>query len=44
MQWWYFFNSNDKSRTEADSKGYLSSVQNTDLAYAILKYNFFLTI
>jgi hypothetical protein len=43
MQWWYFFNSNNKSRTEADSKGYLSSVQNTDLAYSILKYNFFHT-
>jgi hypothetical protein len=43
MQWWYFFNSNNKSRTEADSKGYLSSVQNSDLAYSILKYNFFHT-
>ncbi len=43
MQWWFFFNSNDKSRTEADSKGYLSSVQNSDLAFNILRYNFFHT-
>ena len=43
MQWWFFFSSNDKSRTEADSKGYLSSVQNSDLAFNILRYNFFHT-
>ncbi len=41
MQIWWFFNSNNKSRIEADSKGYLSSVQNTDLAYSILKFEFF---
>ncbi len=36
------FNTNDKSRSDADSKGYFRNSENTELAYYISKYNFFL--
>ncbi len=36
------FNPNDKSRSDADSKGYFRNAENAELAYYISKYNFFL--
>lgn len=36
------FNPNDKSRNDADSKGYFRDEENAELAYNISKYNFFL--
>jgi hypothetical protein len=36
------FNSNDKSRDEADAKGYFRDAESAELAYNISKYNFFL--
>ena len=40
LSYWNF-NSNNKSLIEADTKGYLSSSQNPELANLILKFNFF---
>lgn len=36
------FNTNDKSRNEADSKGYFRNEENAEIAFYISKYNFFL--
>ncbi len=36
------FNPNDRSRNDADSKGYFRDIENTELAYCMSKYNFFL--
>ncbi len=36
------FNPNDKSRNDADSKGYFRNAENAELAFYISKYNFFL--
>lgn len=36
------FNSNEKSRNEADSKGYFRNIEDTELAFLMSKYNFFL--
>lgn len=36
------FNQNDKSRNEADAKGYFRNEENTELAYYISKINFFI--
>jgi hypothetical protein len=36
------FNPNDKSRSDADAKGYFRNEENAELAYYISKYNFFL--
>ena len=36
------FNTNDKSRNEADAKGYFRNKENAELAYYISKVNFFL--
>jgi hypothetical protein len=36
------FNPNDKSRNEADAKGYFRNEENTELAFYISKINFFL--
>jgi len=38
--WWYF-NSEEKSRIEAESKGYFYAKENGDLASTILRFNFF---
>jgi len=35
------FNVNDKSRNEAESKGYLTDEENAEIAFNISKYNFF---
>jgi len=35
-------NSNEKSRNEADSKGYFRNIEDTELAFLMSKYNFFL--
>ena len=35
------FNSNEKSRNEAEAKGYLTEKENTELNYYISKFNFF---
>jgi len=40
LGWWYF-NSEEKSRIEAESKGYFYEKENSDLANAILRFNFF---
>ena len=39
--WWWHLNPNDKSRNEAEAKGYFSEEENTELAYNISKFNFF---
>jgi hypothetical protein len=36
------FNSNDKSRNEADTKGYYRNLEDSELAYMMSKYSFFL--
>jgi hypothetical protein len=36
------FNSNEKSRNEADAKGYFRNSEDAELAYLMSKYNFFL--
>ena len=36
------FNSNEKSRNEADSKGYFRNLEDAELAFLMSKYNFFL--
>lgn len=36
------FNPNDKSRNDADSKGFFRDAESAELAYNIAKYNFFL--
>ena len=36
------FNPNDKSRNDADSKGYFRNEENAELAFYMSKYNFFL--
>jgi len=41
LEYWNF-NSNDKSRNEADSKGYFRNIEDTELAFLMSKYNFFL--
>lgn len=38
--WWYF-NSEEKSRNEAESKGYFYTKENSELANAIIRFNFF---
>jgi len=38
---WWFFNSEEKSRNEAESKGYFYTKENSELAYAIMRFNFF---
>ena len=38
---WWFFNSEEKSRIEAESKGYLYLKENSELVYTILRFNFF---
>jgi hypothetical protein len=39
--WWWHFNPNEKSRNEAEAKGYLTEKENTELNYYISKFNFF---
>ena len=39
--WWWHFNPNEKSRNEAEAKGYFSEKENSELAYNISKFNFF---
>ena len=41
--WWWHFNPNEKSRSEAEAKGYFSDKENSELKYYIAKYNFFKT-
>lgn len=41
LSYWNF-NANDKSRNEADTKGYFRNEEETELAYNISKINFFL--
>jgi len=41
LEYWNF-NSNEKSRNEADSKGYFRNIEDTELAFLMSKYNFFL--
>ena len=38
---WWFFNSEDKSRIEAESKGYFYEKENSELVNVILRFNFF---
>lgn len=38
---WWFFNSEEKSRIEAESKGYFYTKENSELVNAILRFNFF---
>lgn len=38
---WWFFNSEEKSRNEAESKGYFYEKENSELASAIIRFNFF---
>ena len=38
---WWFFNPEEKSRIEAESKGYFYTKENSELADAILRFNFF---
>ena len=38
---WWFFNSEEKSRVEAESKGYFYTKENSELVNAILRFNFF---
>lgn len=39
--WWWHFNPNEKSRNEAEAKGYFTEKENTELNYYISKFNFF---
>ena len=39
--WWWHFNPNDKSRNEAEAKGYFSEKENSELNFYIAKFNFF---
>jgi len=39
--WWWHFNPNEKSRNEAEAKGYFTEKESTELNYYILKFNFF---
>jgi hypothetical protein len=39
--WWWHFNPNEKSRNEAEAKGYFSEKENSELNYCISKFNFF---
>ncbi len=39
--WWWHFNPNEKSRIEAEAKGYFSEKENSELSYYIYKFNFF---
>jgi len=38
---WWFFNSEEKSRIEAETKGYFYTKENSKLVDAILRFNFF---
>ena len=38
---WWFFNPEEKSRNEAESKGYFYTKENSELVNAILRFNFF---
>lgn len=38
--WWWHFNPNEKSRNEAEAKGYFSEEENSELNYYISKFNF----
>jgi hypothetical protein len=38
---WWFFNSVEKSRIQAESKGYFYTKENDELAKAIIKFNFY---
>jgi len=38
---WWFFNSEEKSRIEAESKGYFYEKENSELVNVILRFNFF---
>ncbi len=38
---WWFFNPEEKSRNEAESKGYFYTKENSDLVNVILRFNFF---
>jgi len=38
---WWFFNPEEKSRIEAESKGYFYTKENSELVNAILRFNFF---
>ena len=38
---WWFFNPEEKSRIEAESKGYFYAKENSELVNAILRFNFF---
>jgi hypothetical protein len=39
--WWWHFNPNEKSRNEAEAKGYFTEQENRELNYYISKFNFF---
>ena len=39
--WWWHFNPNEKSRNEAEAKGYFTEKENSELNYNISKFNFF---
>jgi|DEB19_MinimDraft_3_1074340.scaffolds.fasta_scaffold00466_6 hypothetical protein len=41
--WWWHFNPNEKSRNEAEAKGYFSEKENSELNFYISKFNFFKT-
>ncbi len=38
---WWFFNPEEKSRIEAESNGYFYTKENSELAYVIVRFNFF---
>ena len=38
---WWFFNPEEKSRNEAEAKGYFYTKENSELVNAILRFNFF---
>ena len=38
---WWFFNSEEKSRNEAEAKGYFYEKENTELVHNIIRFNFF---
>ena len=38
---WWFFNSEEKSRIEAEAKGYFYNKEDSELVNAIIKFNFF---
>ena len=38
---WWFFNAEEKSRIEAESKGYFYTKENSELVNTILRFNFF---